>query len=30
MSDETMHVSLRLAATYTGIAKGTMVSETYA
>ena len=30
MSDETMHDSLWLAATNTGIARGTMVSETYA
>jgi len=28
MSDETMHDSLRLAATNAGIAKGTIVSET--
>jgi len=28
MPDETMHGSLRLAATSTGIAKGTIVSET--
>jgi len=28
MADETMHDSLRLAATNTGIAKGTIVSET--
>jgi len=28
MPDETVHDSLRLAATNTGIAKGTIVSET--
>jgi len=28
MQDETMHDSLRLATTNTGIAKGTIVSET--